>query len=650
MQPSIEAIKVTSETWQVASDAMRARQAPADEQAKVDEFLAIASAKAASLIPTHIEASKETNVALDPLTRREFAEADRTAVQDRAMDAALNDTERLLSEYKADQHSFGGRYVNSDLMKERFPDFTADRESRGRYNMAVHNSAAVLASEQFKRAVADIGDGSRTEALFITGVPGAGKSFSVQNRTGGTGVPADMRVLYEGQLANPAVAIDKVRTAVDAGLKTAIIAVLPRVEDAFDRTLGRFKQVGRGAGIDAMANIHEGLPDGLRALDREFGDKVAILVHDVRDTTAHRMLNLQDGLEAWQEELEHGPVRDRLNARLEQLGIDGRADENFARQAHGEAPFPEHRSVERSSLEGGREGPQGPGIRSGSGQEALLEPAQAAAAPSPQDGPMHPYTTASVEALQASGSRVLSAHLKMDWEAQTGLTVPPCAIGVEGGVILPAYNRDGLAGGVFCDTDRKAFAIEEEYQPGLFIPWTGIDELARCETLCVANDEREAAAIARAAGSDVGVVLARNQVVEAVEEVRFRFPSTPIIVTAHMGMDRAGQTERLVEQGCVFAGIAAGERAFDELPQEEARETLRTACDQAIGAGENTLAAQAGTIAAGESITVQAPAIEEVVERESKFPLLTTPTEHIEMSRSDRGRDISRERDDGLEM
>ncbi len=64
----------------------------------------------------------------------------------------------------------------------------------------------------------------------------------------------------------------------------------------------------------------------------------------------------------------------------------------------------------------------------------------------------------------------------------------------------------------------------------------------------------------------------------------------------------------------MLAGIAAGERAFDELPQEEARETLRTACDQAIGAGENTLAAQAGTIAAGESITVQAPAIEEVVE------------------------------------
>ncbi|MGI4940831.1 MAG: zeta toxin family protein, partial [Janthinobacterium lividum] len=73
-QPSPDVIKATAMTWQVADDAMRARQAPADEQAKVDAFLAIASAKAASLSPAHTEASTGATMALDPLTRRKFVE------------------------------------------------------------------------------------------------------------------------------------------------------------------------------------------------------------------------------------------------------------------------------------------------------------------------------------------------------------------------------------------------------------------------------------------------------------------------------------------------------------------------------------------------------------------------------------------------
>lgn len=311
-------------------------------------------------------------MALDPLNRLDMAEPDRAVVQDRAIAAALNDTERLLSEYAGDPRSFGGRYVNSDLMKERFPDFAAQREGRARYNMAVHNSAAVLSAEQFRRAVADASDGERKDALFLTGVPGAGKSFSVQSRIDGAGVPDDMRVLYEGQLANPAVAIDKVRTALDAGLNVEIIAVLPRVEDAFERTLNRFGENGRGAAIESMAAIHEGLPNGLRALDREFGDKIAIWVHDVRDPLARRELNLQDGLRAWQEELEHGPVRERLGATLDRLREQQRADVDFERQARGQAPFPEHRPLERGGPEGGRTGSAGSPVREGSGQAPLL--------------------------------------------------------------------------------------------------------------------------------------------------------------------------------------------------------------------------------------------------------------------------------------
>ena len=72
--------------------------------------------------------------------------------------------------------SFEGRYVCSDLFKETFPEFSASNEARGRYNNPLHNSAAVLASEQFRRRVRDASRPEQDTVIFLTGVPGAGKT------------------------------------------------------------------------------------------------------------------------------------------------------------------------------------------------------------------------------------------------------------------------------------------------------------------------------------------------------------------------------------------------------------------------------------------------------------------------------------------
>ena len=97
-----------------------------------------------------------------------------------------------------DSLSFQGRYVNSDLMKEMFPEYSASKEHRNRYNLPVHNAAAVLAAEQFRAAIVDDSVPGRTNALFLTGVPGAGKTAAVlANRD------QDARIVYEGQLSEP---------------------------------------------------------------------------------------------------------------------------------------------------------------------------------------------------------------------------------------------------------------------------------------------------------------------------------------------------------------------------------------------------------------------------------------------------------------
>ena len=81
-----------------------------------------------------------------PIIRRKFSQQDRAAVQEQVSQAVEADSERFLAAYRLDSRSFQGRYVNSDLMKEMFPEYSASKEHRNRYNLPVHNAAAVLAA------------------------------------------------------------------------------------------------------------------------------------------------------------------------------------------------------------------------------------------------------------------------------------------------------------------------------------------------------------------------------------------------------------------------------------------------------------------------------------------------------------------------
>lgn len=109
---------------------------------------------------------------LETITRRSFSQPDRAEVQERVAQQVERDPQRFLALYAADPRSFGGRYVNSDLMKETFAEYRESPEARNRYNAVVHNAAAVLAAEQYRRAIANNSDPSRDTAVFLTGIPG----------------------------------------------------------------------------------------------------------------------------------------------------------------------------------------------------------------------------------------------------------------------------------------------------------------------------------------------------------------------------------------------------------------------------------------------------------------------------------------------
>jgi len=166
-------------------------------------------------------------------------------------------------------------------MKEMFPEYNASNKHRNRYNLPVHNAAAVLAAAQFRAAIADDSVPKRTNALFLTGVPGAGKTTAVlANRDQ---FPQDARIVYEGQLADPVHALPKFEAALAKGLNVEIVVIQVSSEQALANTVLRFEREGRGATIEALARIQGNLPNGLKQIYARFGDEIGFTVVDKRD-------------------------------------------------------------------------------------------------------------------------------------------------------------------------------------------------------------------------------------------------------------------------------------------------------------------------------------------------------------------------------
>jgi zeta toxin len=269
---------------------------------------------------------------LEDIRRNSYPQQDRADVQERVALAVSRDPESYIDLYNRDPRSFGGRYVCSDLFKETFAEYNASRDHRARYNAPVHNSAAVLASEQFHRLLHDNSDPRRNNAVFLTGIPGAGKTTFV---LASGSIPSNVRVVYEGQLAKPETTIPKIQEAIDAGLKPLIYVVHTPAERALQNTLARFQAEGRGASLHVMAQIQSDLPSGLAAVQQHFGNTVELVVFDRRDTITieKRGWDNLPGLA----EGSYDAIKQRLTNELDHLRDAGAIDKAAYDQALGRA-------------------------------------------------------------------------------------------------------------------------------------------------------------------------------------------------------------------------------------------------------------------------------------------------------------------------
>jgi hypothetical protein len=225
--------------------------------------------------------------------------------------------------------------VNSDLMKEMFAEYRQSKEHRNRYNLPVHNAAAVLASAQFRLTVSDDSAPERLNALFLTGVPGAGKTTSVMaNRNE---FPPEARIVYEGQLADATHAIPKIEAALVHGLVVKILAIHVRSEQSLTNTISRYEREGRGATIEALARIQGNLPAGLKQIHAHFGRSVGLAVVDKRDIIRSVRFAGWDALSLLESEGDYDYIKRNLTRILEERYARGIITQGAYDQALGRA-------------------------------------------------------------------------------------------------------------------------------------------------------------------------------------------------------------------------------------------------------------------------------------------------------------------------
>lgn len=283
-----------------------------------------------------VDPQPEKAIRLEAIRANVYEQPDRNHVQAEVIAAVKQDPQWFIDTYKRHPESFEGRYVAADLFKETFQEYAASKESRNRYNGPVHNSAAVLSSELFKQNLKDRSEPARDVVVFLTGTPGAGKTSQV---LANGQLDANVRMVFEGQMANPVTSIEKIQLALDAGLKPVIHVVHALPENALSNTFKRYEEVGRGASIGVMSSIQGQLPDSLREIQKQYGDAVLLIVTDVRDRNNPKQELGWSNIDLLRSEGNHEQIKQRLSTALEQGRESGAIRAGAYRQAAGLPPL-----------------------------------------------------------------------------------------------------------------------------------------------------------------------------------------------------------------------------------------------------------------------------------------------------------------------
>lgn len=233
-------------------------------------------------------------------------------MENKFIESAVINTDIHIQEYLKLPQSMNGRYICSDLFKETFTEYKKDLESRKKYASIVHNSSAVLANELFQSMVKNDNIHS---CIFLSGVPGGGKSFLIQSLNMANLIPNDT-MIYEGDITSLTI-FDKMKLVVQNNKTIEILIVNPTLELAMINAIKRSFEQGRGASCHTMARIISEIPNTIKKIFIDFPNHVSLGIYNKKTNfdieTLHGLENINL--------LEHGSYED-VKEKLENIRLN----------------------------------------------------------------------------------------------------------------------------------------------------------------------------------------------------------------------------------------------------------------------------------------------------------------------------------------
>lgn len=181
------------------------------------------------------------NIDEKTILRKKFDSPELQKVQDEIIKITTTRTDELLEKYKELVSSRDGSYINSDLMKMIFDIYARSQENRGKYNLAITNSAACLTNEFYMRAIKNK---NINRCIYVAGPYGAGKLFFIQSLYEAHAIPKDT-IVYEGSITAPAFG-KKVEQAIRNNIKPELVILNPTLELSLRNIKQREIETGRG--------------------------------------------------------------------------------------------------------------------------------------------------------------------------------------------------------------------------------------------------------------------------------------------------------------------------------------------------------------------------------------------------------------------
>ncbi len=137
------------------------------------------------------------------------------------------DPEGAVAEY---QRRFGN-VIDRDNVRELFPEYAQNRESRQALSAATYRPAGILADEMFRQSIAEPDPTGNNLVLFNAGGPGVGKSTAI------SGSRVDAQIIMDGTLSDYARSRQQIQAALDYGKQVLIRHVQRPFEEALQNII-----------------------------------------------------------------------------------------------------------------------------------------------------------------------------------------------------------------------------------------------------------------------------------------------------------------------------------------------------------------------------------------------------------------------------